>query len=71
MLQYLGDSPWAQIFTVIAEGFNEKFPREPFELWKDVEPEFKDLVGKMTNIDPRRRITAHEALSHPWFAAEE
>lgn len=25
---------------------------------KDVEPEFKDLVGKITNIDPKRRITA-------------
>jgi hypothetical protein len=24
----------------------------------------------MTNIDPKRRITAHEALSHPWFELE-
>jgi serine/threonine protein kinase len=55
---------------VIAEGFSEELPREPFALWKDVEPEFKDLVGKMTNIDPKRRITAHEALSHPWFESE-
>jgi serine/threonine protein kinase len=53
---------------VIAEGFSEDFPRAPFSLWKDIDPEFKDLVGKMTNIDPERRITAHEALSHRWFA---
>ncbi|KAL9094719.1 MAG: hypothetical protein Q9165_002989 [Trypethelium subeluteriae] len=64
LLQYLGDSPWTQIFTVIAEGFNKELPREPFALWKDIEPEFKDLIGKMTNIDPKGRITAHEALSH-------
>ncbi|KAF1840662.1 kinase-like protein [Cucurbitaria berberidis CBS 394.84] len=67
LLQHLGDSPWAQIFTVIAEGFNEDLPRAPFALWKGIDPDFKDLVGKMTNIDPKRRITAHEALAHPWF----
>ena len=68
MLRYLGDSPWAQIFTVIAEGFNEEFPREPFTLWKGIEPEFRDLVSRMTNVDPERRITAQEALLHPWFS---
>ncbi|KAH7348172.1 kinase-like domain-containing protein [Pyrenochaeta sp. MPI-SDFR-AT-0127] len=68
LLQHLGDSPWVEIFTVIAEGFNEQFPGAPFMLWKDIEPDFKDLVGKMTSIDPKRRITAQEALTHPWFA---
>lgn len=52
---------------MIAEGFNKEHPREPFAL-KDIESEFKDLVGKMTNIDPEGRITAHEALLHRWFA---
>jgi serine/threonine protein kinase len=68
LLQHLGDSPWSQIFTIVANGFSEELPRAPFALWKDLEPEFKDLVGKMTNIDPKRRVTANEALSHPWFA---
>ncbi|KAF2446133.1 kinase-like protein, partial [Karstenula rhodostoma CBS 690.94] len=68
LLQHLGDSPWAQIFTVIEEGFNQELPRAPFALWKDIDPVFKELVGKMTNIDPKRRITAHAALSHRWFA---
>jgi serine/threonine protein kinase len=53
---------------VIAEGFSKEFPRAPFALWEGIDPAFKDLVGKMTNIDPKRRITAHEALSHQWFA---
>ena len=30
-------------------------------------PEFEDLVSKMTHLDPRVRITAWEALEHPWF----
>lgn len=69
LLQHLGDdSPGAQIFTVIAEGFDKEHHRAPFALWKDVDPEFKDLVGRMTNIDPGRRITALDALSHRWFA---
>ncbi|KAF2866398.1 kinase-like domain-containing protein [Massariosphaeria phaeospora] len=58
LIQYLGDNPWAKIFTVITEGFNKEFPRKPFELWRGLEPDFKDLVGKMTNVDPERRITA-------------
>ena len=67
LLQYIGDSPWAQIFIVVAEGFNKEFPRAPFALWRGIDPGFKDLVAKMTNIDPQRRVTAHEALSHRWF----
>ena len=68
MLEYLGDSPWTQIFIVIAEGFNKDFPREPFKLWEGFDPVLKNLVGRMTNMDPRRRITAKEALTHEWFA---
>ncbi len=47
LLQHLGDSTWVQVFTVIAEGFNKEYPRAPFALWKDLESDFKDLVGKM------------------------
>ena len=42
-------------------------PREPFGLWEYVDVEFRDLVVKMTNLDPARRISAREALEHPWF----
>jgi serine/threonine protein kinase len=65
--QHLGDSSWTQIFDMIALSFGEENPRAPLALWKDIDPEFKDLVGKLTTVDPKRRITAHEALSHRWF----
>lgn len=32
-----------------------------------MEPEFRDLNGRMTSLDPRRRITARQALQHCWF----
>lgn len=25
------------------------------------------LISAMTNFDPEKRITAHEALNHKWF----
>ncbi|KAK4243044.1 kinase-like domain-containing protein [Corynascus novoguineensis] len=33
-------------------------------------PQFRDLICKMTCMDPSRRITAWEALQHPWFAED-
>ncbi|KAK3291964.1 kinase-like domain-containing protein [Chaetomium fimeti] len=48
---------------------NEGNKRKPFSMWYPMDLEFKDLVGRMTCLDPRRRITAREALQHPWFRA--
>ena len=42
-------------------------PRKPFSLWQNVDTDFRDIIVKMTNLDPARRITAQEALEHPWF----
>jgi len=36
-------------------------------LWKSVSEEAKDLLRKMLDLDPETRITAAEALKHPWF----
>lgn len=46
----------------------EHFPYKPFSDWPDVtDAEFKDVVRKMMNLDPFKRITASQALEHPWF----
>jgi len=35
--------------------------------WKDVSDEAKDLVAKLLTYQPEKRITALEALNHPWI----
>lgn len=47
-------------------------PYKHFSTWPEVEGEdFKDVVLKLMSLDPDRRITAREALLHPWFAEVE
>ncbi|OJD25306.1 CMGC protein kinase [Blastomyces percursus] len=61
------DSPYTEIFRVIRDGFNAENPWRQFSLWENVDPVFKDLVCRMTVFDPVKRITARDALAHPWF----
>lgn len=67
LLKHLGESPWCEIFKVIRDGFNKTNPRTPVSLWKNVDPDFKNLIGGLTKFDPVKRLTAHEALAHGWF----
>ncbi len=67
LLKHLGDSPWCEVLEVIRDSFNKTNPRKPFSLWKNVDADFKDLIGGLTNFDPAKRLTAHDALTHRWF----
>uniref|UniRef100_A0A3B3QB38 calcium/calmodulin-dependent protein kinase n=1 Tax=Paramormyrops kingsleyae TaxID=1676925 RepID=A0A3B3QB38_9TELE len=40
----------------------------PSPEWDTVTPEAKDLINKMLTINPTKRITASEALKHPWIS---
>ncbi|KKY22822.1 putative calcium calmodulin dependent protein kinase [Phaeomoniella chlamydospora] len=72
-LQYLHygnpENPWIEIFQVVRSSFNAEYPREPFSLWQDeiIDEDFRDLIVKMANFNPEKRITAREALEHRWF----
>lgn len=69
LLQWIGEeNPFFNRLINIAESFNSANTRKPLSLWRGIDDEFRDLVCKMTNLDPERRITAREALEHPWFA---
>ncbi|OTA65185.1 kinase-like protein [Hypoxylon sp. EC38] len=69
-LQHIGEeNPFYERVIALANDFLPGNRRQPFEAWEDVDPIFKDLVIKMTRLDPALRITARDALKHPWFSA--
>ena len=39
----------------------------PPKYWDRISAEAKDLVHLLVHKDPRQRISASEALKHPWF----
>ena len=39
----------------------------PSNEWKGISPEVKDLIKQMLTLDPNKRMSAQEALSHSWF----
>ncbi|XP_029695552.1 calcium/calmodulin-dependent protein kinase type II delta 1 chain isoform X3 [Takifugu rubripes] len=39
----------------------------PSPEWDTVTPEAKDLINKMLTINPAKRVTASDALKHPWI----
>lgn len=74
LLEHLGpENPFFERVIALVQDFTDERPRqpEPFALWHYVDADFRELMGKMTNLDPKRRITAREALQHPWFQATE
>ncbi|KAK1388585.1 Calcium-dependent protein kinase 29 [Heracleum sosnowskyi] len=58
---------WAEaekgIFNAILEGYVD-FESSP---WPSISSEAKDLIKKMLTMDPKMRISAAQALEHPWL----
>ena len=40
----------------------------PEEEWDVITEEGKDLIKKMLTYDPKKRLSANQVLSHPWFS---
>ncbi|XP_046455389.1 calcium/calmodulin-dependent protein kinase type II alpha chain isoform X7 [Daphnia pulex] len=43
----------------------------PSPEWDTVTPEAKNLINQMLTVNPAKRITAAEALKHPWICQRE
>eukprot|EP00741_Cyanophora_paradoxa_P024332 tig00000053_g23497.t1 len=39
--------------------------------WTDISPAAKELVTKLLDVNPKTRLTAAQALKHPWIATED
>lgn len=73
--ELLGSPPEDVIDTICSENtlkFVQSLPhRDPVPLterFKGLEPEAIDLLSKMLVFDPRKRITAEQALEHPYLS---
>ncbi|XP_073148785.1 calcium-dependent protein kinase 8-like [Henckelia pumila] len=58
---------WAETEQGVAQAIIKSvidFKRDP---WPKVSDNAKDLVKKMLDPDPNRRLTAHQVLEHPWI----
>jgi serine/threonine protein kinase len=51
------------LFKKIQEGSFEFHP----EMWEEISPDAKSLIMRLLTKDPKARITAVEALKHPWM----
>lgn len=71
LLKHVGDEELnLKVFTYSWEDrYADYHPYRHFSEWPEVQDDvFKDLILKMMNLDPAKRVTAREALEHPWFA---
>ncbi|KAI8082785.1 kinase-like domain-containing protein [Halteromyces radiatus] len=41
------------------------------EYWSDISDSAKNMIDRLLTFDPEKRITAKEALKHPWITNEE
>jgi serine/threonine protein kinase len=41
------------------------------EYWASVSEEAKDLIAKLLVVNPLERLTAEQALQHPWLTTDE
>jgi len=61
------DEKQANLYRKIKKGEYEFDP----EYWDAVSSDAKDLISKMLVVNPAKRLTAAQALRHPWFLGSE
>lgn len=62
-----------EILSMLWEERNAEYIEyQPVSEWPEVQGDelFGDLIKGLVNLDPSKRMTAVQALRHPWFAEE-
>ena len=52
---------------MIDKTLSGKLPIDGDPIWEQTSDECKDLVRKLLNPDPKKRLTVNETENHPWF----
>jgi len=55
-----------KLFELISKGKVE-FPK-PY--WENISDTAKDLITKLLNVDPKKRLRSDEILAHPWMVGD-
>lgn len=61
------DSNLEEMQAILAADFSFT----PVEYWRNVSDTARDFINRCLTIDPRARMTAHQALQHPWIKPED
>lgn len=67
---HLGDDEISRMaLTMLWEDRHEPYiPYKPFVEWPEVKDTvFRDLILRLMNLDPSKRMTAQQTLEHSWF----
>lgn len=75
LLRHVDDENWTTLFKAASEIAETEAAKDPdcrFELWSVSEaphltPEAKDMISKMTRLDPAQRVGIEEVLEHSWW----
>merc|ERR1711874_159533 len=62
------EEDWPQDTDVLRANFTNYRARDIAEILPEIEPDARDLLEKMLSFDPKKRISARQALAHPYFA---
>jgi len=62
------EAEWPEDSSILRENFASSRPRSFLDILPEIGSDAKDLLEKMLTFDPRKRISASQALAHPYFA---
>ncbi|CAG8702684.1 7680_t:CDS:10, partial [Funneliformis caledonium] len=57
------ESSVAEVEAIVRADYKFEHP-----YWEGISETAKDFINKLLNVDPDSRLTAHQALSHPWLS---
>ncbi|KAJ8662607.1 hypothetical protein O0I10_001569 [Lichtheimia ornata] len=61
---------WGEDQTALFESIMSGNYEYDEEYWEDISDDAKDLIDRLLTYHPSKRITAKEALEHPWITKE-